>query len=348
MKRSVYMITSGKPSSSERDISPFVSSQARAMRQSGWEVVLGLIPSRTSIRSVSATIAEFRRNIARVEPGVVHAQYGSVVARIAASSAGNIPLVVSFCGADLLGAKNPGVPWMVRDRLGRALGLSAAGRAAAIIVKSQNLLDALPKRLRSRAIVLPNGVDTEVFRPMEQAEACRILGWSETEFVVLFNSSKGYNRRVKNLELAKAAVSEAKRVYSDIRLQTIDNSEHAEVPLIMNAANCLLLTSSSEGSPNVVKEAMACNLPVVAVPCGDVVQRLINTYPSYVVPYHPGFLSEAILNIAKIRMRSNGSDEIERQQLSNPSVAAVLEEIYVKAQCGQGEEWMVKDLSCVE
>jgi len=66
------------------------------------------------------------------------------------------------------------------------------------------------------------------------------------------------------------------------RLRTVSGVDHDAVPDYMNAADALLLTSHSEGSPNSVKEALACNLPVVAVDVGDVRERLAGVEPSRV------------------------------------------------------------------
>lgn len=335
------MVTSGSPAKGEIGISPFVRSQANAMRQAGWDVAFGLIHDRTSLRGVMQSIVRLRREIARNQPGVVHAQYGSMVSHIAKLAAGRFPLVVSFGGADLLGAKNTGLRWFVRDLIGLHLGLSAANRAAAVIVKSPNLLKALPKRLRSKTVVLPNGVDTNTFRLMDKAESRRKLGWPADSFIILFNASKTDNRRVKDPALADAAVEVARRVHANVVLQTMCDVRHEQVPLLMNAADCLLLTSLSEGSPNVVKEAMACNLPVVTVPCGDAPLRLVNTYPSHVVPPHSLFLGEAIVNLADNRRRSNGREELERQGLTNVSVAAALGRIYTVAQGVRDEDLRV-------
>ena len=67
-----------------------------------------------------------------------------------------------------------------------------------------------------------------------------------------------------------------------IRLELISGKTHSEINEMLNAANCLLLTSLHEGSPNIVKESMACNLPVVTVNCGDVAIRLSDVTPSFV------------------------------------------------------------------
>jgi glycosyltransferase involved in cell wall biosynthesis len=46
------------------------------------------------------------------------------------------------------------------------------------------------------------------------------------------------------------------------------------MPVLMSACDALLFTSMQEGSPNAVKEALACDLPVVSVEVGDVPVRL--------------------------------------------------------------------------
>src|SRR5207248_2675126 len=74
----------------------------------------------------------------------------------------------------------------------------------------------------------------------------------------------------------------------------------------MNAADVLLLTSISEGSPTVVKEAMACNLPVVTVPVGDVRERLAGVAHCHVVEPGPEPLADALENVLSSGARSNG------------------------------------------
>src|SRR5207248_489562 len=69
-----------------------------------------------------------------------------------------------------------------------------------------------------------------------------------------------------------------------IRLIMLDGSVLPElIPSYLNAADCLALASLREGSPNVVKESLACNLPVVATDVGDVAERLEQVRPSRVV-----------------------------------------------------------------
>jgi glycosyltransferase involved in cell wall biosynthesis len=100
------------------------------------------------------------------------------------------------------------------------------------------------------------------------------------------------------------------------------------MPLLMNAADCLLLTSSIEGSPNVVKEALMCNLPVVATPAGDVDELLEGVAPSYLCPASETALSEALISCLQEPRRSNGREVSGR--LDSRVVADSLLKLYTQ------------------
>src|SRR5262249_370095 len=76
----------------------------------------------------------------------------------------------------------------------------------------------------------------------------------------------------------------------------------------MNAADCLLLTSSIEGSPNVVKESLMCDLPVIATQVGDVHELLSGVTPSWVCQSHPADLAAALVECLSSPTRSNGRE----------------------------------------
>jgi teichuronic acid biosynthesis glycosyltransferase TuaC len=270
LKCSVFMCLNGHWTNGALEIPTFVKTQVESLRSAGLQVLLDVVDDRTSVHGILRNIRRLRKHVAQVKPGLVHAQYGSVTAEVANLARRSLPLIVSFCGEDLLGTPNPGLVWRLRERCARAIGLWAARRAAAIIVKSNNLLQALSPNLRDKAIVLPNGVDTNSFRPMARDDCRARLGWDKQSKVVLFNASRNAsrteNQHRKNSALARATIDLLAKSIPDVSLYMVSNATHKEMPLIMNAADCLLVTSLHEGSPNIVKEAMACNLPVVAVP----------------------------------------------------------------------------------
>lgn len=324
-RKSVFMVIGASVRDGVAHVSPFVATQAASVREVGWEVFLGVVDDRTSLRGVLRNVRRLRREIAKANPGVVHPQYGSVTAAVGALLKGQTPLVVSFCGSDLQGTRAPGLIWRMRDIFGRQIGLHAARHAGGIIVKSRNLFRALPRDLRDRAIILPNGVDTRWFRPLDQQECRAKLGWPIQAKIVLFNNNNEY---VKNPKLARAAVDIVSRSVAGVHLHMISKASREEVLLMLNAADCLLVTSYLEGSPNIVKEAMACNLPVVSVACGDVAERLQSTFPGRVCEDTPGGLAEAMEEVFKTRSRSNGRQQLEAQGLTAAEVAKRLAGIY--------------------
>jgi teichuronic acid biosynthesis glycosyltransferase TuaC len=327
-KPTVFMVVNANLKGGLPEISPFVESQAESLRKAGWEVFFGVVDDRTSLRRVLRNVRKLKVELAQVRPKLVHAQYGSVTAAVANKIKGPLPLVVSFCGDDLLGTPIPGLVWRFRELLARAIGLFSARSAAAIIVKSNNLFQALPASLKGRATLLPNGVDTGFFRPLDRDECRAKLGWSPRSRIVLFNAGQNGNQECKNVRLARAAVDLLTQAVPGVSLHLLSNAHREEVRLIMNAADCLLVTSLHEGSPNIVKEAMSCNLPVVSVPCGDVPDRLRMTYPGGIRPYIAGALAEAIQEVFKSGCRSNGREQLIAQGLAAESVADRLCQIY--------------------
>ena len=112
-------------------------------------------------------------------------------------------------------------------------------------------------------------------------------------------------------------------------LQELRGFSRAEVNHWMCAANCLLLTSKTEGSPQVIKEAMACGCPIVSVDVGDVAERVSGVEGCYVVrTREPKDIADAILQAVAFEGRTNGRDRIIEMGLSNDQVVERLIEIY--------------------
>ncbi len=305
----------------------FVRRQAQSLAGEGLEPDLFYLGSRTSPRHLLAEFFRFRGELARLRPAVVHAHFGTATALFAAIASGRLPLVITYRGSDL----NPppaSFRWRAKARsaCGRWFSQLAALRAQRIVCVSRQLQDRLWWR-RHRVAILPSGVDPEVFRPQPRALARSRLGWTGEERVVLFNA--GYDASVKRLDLARAAVAQARRAVPSLRLEILNGSVHpALLPDLMNACDCLLLTSASEGSPTVVQEALACNLPIVSVAVGDIVERLKDVSDSTVVSCDASSLGCALRRMVEPPRRSNG--RLKVAEFSSRRIAAQLKEIYLR------------------
>ncbi len=96
----------------------------------------------------------------------------------------------------------------------------------------------------------------------------------------------------------------------------------------MNGCDAMLMTSLIEGSPNVVKEAMACNLPVVGVPVGDV-PELLQDVPGYAVcPRDAQALAEALAALLLTKPEVKGRLALVRKGLDVATVAQKVINIY--------------------
>lgn len=195
-----------------------------------------------------------------------------------------------------------------------------------VIVMTQEMADILDRECH----IIPHGVDLEQFEPMDQAIARDYLGWDGTKHHVLFPYDT--SRTVKNYPLAERVVQRVDaQIDTPVTLQTVADADHEEMPLYMSAADALLLTSKREGSPNSVKEAMACNLPVVATDVGDVAERLSGVTHSYVCASEDE-LVERLIDVLEAGEGSDGRKHVK--ELSLERMGERIIEVYEQALSG--------------
>jgi glycosyltransferase involved in cell wall biosynthesis len=194
----------------------------------------------------------------------------------------------------------------------------------AIIVKSQDMYDDLQIK---RAMIVPNGVDLDLFKPMDKTMCRQGLGWDVEKKSVLFPANP--SRPEKDFVLAKESVDLLDR---EVKIHVFEQVEHQRTPLFFNAADVVLLTSKWEGSPNVIKEALACGCPIVSTDVGDVRERMAGVEGCYVaITREPKELAELIQKALLFKGRTKGRDRIVADGLDNRQVAKRLVEIYERA-----------------
>jgi teichuronic acid biosynthesis glycosyltransferase TuaC len=322
----VLAVTNMYPSAAKPALGTFVASQVESLRGIGVDIDVLHVDRAGRGRGVYRRLPrELSAAVDERSPDVVHVMYGGVMADVVTRAIRDRPVLVSFCGSDILGAGAGGPLSRVSSRYGVVCSRRAAHQASGIVVKSRNLVDALPGDILSdRVWVVPNGVDFAQFRPLDRTESLAAAGWDPGRIHILFGASPG--RPEKRFELARVAVE---RLGDErVELHTLDGLRHADVPSVLNAASVLLLTSTHEGSPNVVKEALACNLAVVSVDVGDVSERLAGIEGCYLAEATPEDLAAKLRAVLERSARVQARDRI--RDLSVENVARSLASVYAE------------------
>jgi glycosyltransferase involved in cell wall biosynthesis len=277
---------------------PLLQQQLPELERQGVESTVLSVPGKWNPgaqRSVGNYVSMYaktlRHTLKRGEYDVIHANYG-LLAPIAVAQPTSLPVVASVWGTDLYGKFG----WAVRR---------SAPFCDAVVVMSERMRE----DIGGDAVVIPHGVDFEKFQPRPQAEARAQLGWDPDAHHVLFPYPP--RRTVKDHPRAKRLISLVdERMEKPVYLQVVQGIRHESISTYLNAADMLLLTSKHEGMPNSVKEALACNLPVVSTDVGDVARYLTDVTPSAVHDDDES-LVEATVEILSAGERSNGRAQVE-------------------------------------
>lgn len=316
---SVLVVANLWPTEADPSYGSFVKAQMESLRPLGVNFDVLFINGRESNWNYLRGVRQVRRQLRAKRYDLIHAHFGlsGWVARWQL----RVPVVVSFMGDDVLGRPTRSGRITLAGHFLRISGLILAGLATSVIVKSRQMASKL--RLPS-AHIIPNGVDLNLFRPMEQELARKVLGLDPGKKFVLF--PYGPNEARKRFDLIEAAVSLAREQVPTLELLVARGLPQEQIPIYMNAADVLVMASMLEGSPNAVKEAMATNLPVITVDVGDAAELIGPTAGCYLVPREAAAIAEKIIEVCRRGERTNGRDWIRK--LSMEAVAEQIVAVY--------------------
>jgi glycosyltransferase involved in cell wall biosynthesis len=335
----ILVITNEWPTPASPRSGPFIARQVEHLRRAGMDVEVFHFRGGQQPWNYAKAWLRLRGVLRRRCYDLIHAQFGQS-ALVAMPK--RLPLVVTFRGCELNGIKGPDGRATRAGRVLQRLCQWVAHRADAVIVVSAAMRSLLSPSLT--VDVLPSGLDLSLIPTTPPAEARRRLGLGPDERLVLWAGDPADT--VKRFWLAEAAFSalrqrlDARNGPVAARLVAPWPASHADILLYMRACDVLLLTSMQEGSSNVVKEALACGLPVASVSVGDVPQRIGGVAGCEICEEAtPEALASALERILERGQRIDGRDAIRDldENLLTQRLIAIYQRIVPGAGSGRTE-----------
>jgi glycosyltransferase involved in cell wall biosynthesis len=239
---------------------------------------------------------------------IIHAHYG--LSGFFALFQRKTPVITTFHGVELIDPENAFCK-SGRIKKGYVFLSKIAARYSNYNIFVNSNIKVFPNKKHS---IISCGVDLNSFFPMDKSDCRKILNLSLEKKLVLFGTSFDYGIR-KNYDLAAKAIA----LIEDVELIEIKNINRDKVNLLMNACDVLLMTSFFETGPQVVKEGMACNCPIVTTDVGDVREVMGDTEGCYITTYEPEDVAEKIKMALEFGKKTKGR---ERMGVSENSVIA--------------------------
>ena len=292
----------------KENVSPFVGEQVAALRNCGAESDIFLVKGKgffgylNQFKSLKERIKEFN-------PDIVHAHFG--LCGLLANLQRKVPVITTYHGSD------------INDKRTFLFSKAAMQLSAWNIFVSRKTLEiAKPKQNHS---LLPCGIDFSELQLIPRSEARQRMKLDLDKKYVLFAGA--FDNQVKNAPLAKEAVAFLQN--EKLELLELKGYSREEVTLLMCAADAFLMTSFTEGSPQVIKEAMTCGCPIVSVDVGDVKERVDGVAGCYVAnTREPKELAELIRKALAFEGKTKGREKIIMDGLDNRQVAKNLLSLY--------------------
>lgn len=305
------------------NILPFIWEQGEALRVAGCEVDYFLVKGNylTQVSALKKKIREFR-------PDIVHAHYG--LSAITAEMQSIVPVVTTFHNGETHS-------WYV-NFITSLMSL----RAKHVIYVAQHIRDLVYFKNSSYS-VLPCGVNLEDCEITPEEVARKALGWSADKKYIMFGGA--FDNLRKGYPLLKEAIDLIGR--SDIEVVEMRGLSRQECVLRMCACDVFALPTKNEGSPQALKEAMACNCPVVATDVADI-KHLLGDLPGHFILPNKGKsqafwegddtsaaeLKDLLLKALAYNGRTEGRERIKELGYTNEIVASQLINIYNKILAG--------------
>jgi teichuronic acid biosynthesis glycosyltransferase TuaC len=271
-------VTNLYPTAREPWFGSFVRDQVEDLRSLGIDVRLLNFDGRRRTLNYVRAARDIRRILLQENFDVVHAHYGLTGALVALQR--RTPVVTTFHGSDYTGA----VLWQ------RYVSLMVSRLSLPVVVSEEG------RRALRRPVapLIPAGVDTELFQPIDRRVARRRLGWEEdARYAVLAGARSAPAKRA---DLFDAVVTEVRKDVPRLKAVTLEGYSRQQTAVVLNAVDVTLMTSDHEGSPLTVRESLACLTPVVSVEVGDVAQVVADLPGCATCPRKPQALARGVLD----------------------------------------------------
>ena len=291
---------------------PIIYNQSESLIKSGIEV--GFFPIKKGGLHYLKYFFKLRKHLKEVKYDLVHAHYGYTA--ILAGLANPGKTITSLMGSDIY--RQHRITQFIIKQFSRYIWDKT-------IVKSGEM-----KAIIENSVIIGNGVNLDLFKHANKEDSRSVVGFNK-KYNIIFVSVRP-EEKVKNLKLAKQVIQLIKD--DNIQFHILSKIENNKLPLYYSAADVVILTSVSEGSPNVIKEAMACNCPIVCTDVGDVREVIGDTEGCYISALDPVELAEntkKALEFSGTKGRTNGRQRIIEMGLDSQTVAKKLVEVYKNA-----------------
>ena len=323
-KISVLFVCSGN--SKNFEVAPFIKSQGESLKAEGINVDYFLIKGK-GLRGYWKAAGELREELKKRKTDIIHAHY-SLAALAGILSRPHKPIVVSLMGDDAYGEYYGVNKVRLSSRYLTLITFLIQPFVKAIISKSANIERYV--YLKKKSNIIPNGVNMDEFRMNEKKKELRTeLNLSTNKKLVLYLGNKMDPR--KNFELVEKSVKKLND--SEIEIISPYPVAHQLLPKYYNACDVFVMPAFMEGSPNVIKEAMACGCPLVSTDVGDAKWVIGNTEGCYVSGFLPEEFAKKInvaLDFSQKFNRTNGAERICELGIDTKSTAKKIADIYKK------------------
>lgn len=290
----------------ENNRRPFITEQANALIEKGINIQYFGI-SGSGLSAYFSSYSAYKKMIRQFKPDLIHAHYG--LSGLFANFQRQMPVITTYHGSDI--------------NLKKILPLS---KIAAKLSRHNIYVTAKLAKIakaNNKYSVIPCGVDFDAFYPIDKKEARKILKLNYETKYVLFSAS--FDNAIKNASLAKLAI---KNVDPNISLIELKSFSREQVNLLLNACDVALITSFTEGSPQFIKEAMACNCPIVSTDVGSVEELIDNTEGCFLTSFDPDDVSDKLKKALQYKGRTIGRNKIK--YLDNNNIADKIIALYYK------------------
>ena len=297
----------------------FVRTQVDSLRRAGLDLDVLVLRGRPRKMIYAKGIVQLHRRLATEPISLVHAHYGYV--GMVARTQWTVPVVVTYHGDDLLGTVGPDGKIRKLSRWIAAAGGLLARTVDAVIVQSEQMASKID---HPNVHIIPHEVDLQTFQPMPQQQARELLGLDPTRKYLLFAANPRIP--VKRFPLAHAVAQRLASRDSRVELLVVHRETQQRLALYMNACDALVFPSYQEGSPNIVKQAMACNLPIVATDVGDVRKIIGSTDACMISEPEVEAFAEAASSLLVRSERTSGRQQV--MHLDGAKVARQVIDVY--------------------